>query len=97
MSDSKQAKRYFISGRVQGVGYRYFARAAAEKLHVAGYVRNLVDGRVEVFATGTVAQLGELRKILERGPRFSKVSAVQEESASANPRYEVEFVISPTE
>jgi len=49
---------------------------------VSGFVRNLRDGRVEVFAMATPQQHAELRTMLERGPRFSSVSAVQEESAN---------------
>src|SRR5882672_5854872 len=81
VSETKQAKRYFVSGMVQGVGYRYYTLAAAEKLRVSGFVRNLSDGRVEVFAVGTPQQHGELRSMLERGPRFSSVSEVREEPA----------------
>jgi acylphosphatase len=81
---------------VQGVGYRFFAQAAAEKLCIGGYVRNLWDGRVEVFAMGTPEQHAELRAMLERGPRLSSVSKVQEESATPDPRYEREFFISET-
>jgi acylphosphatase len=82
VSDAKQAKRYFVSGRVQGVGFRYFTQHAAEKLNVSGYVRNRVDGRVEVFAVGTPQQHAELRALLERGPRFSSVEEVREEIAA---------------
>ena len=82
VSDAKQAKRYFVSGRVQGVGFRYFTQHAAEKLSVSGYVRNRVDGRVEVFAVGTPQQHAELRALLERGPRFSSVEEVREEIAA---------------
>ena len=81
---------------VQGVGFRYFTQDAAEKLRVTGYVRNLRDGRVEVFAVGTPQQHAELRSILERGPRFSGVSGVQEEPAAQDPRYDGEFVIIPS-
>jgi acylphosphatase len=81
VSETKQAKRYFVSGMVQGVGYRYYTLAAAEKLRVSGFVRNLSDGRVEVFAVGTPQQHRELRTMLERGPRFSSVSEVREEPA----------------
>ena len=96
MSDTKQAKRYFVSGMVQGVGFRYFTQDAAEKLQVSGYVRNLRDGRVEVFATATPEQHAELRTMLERGPRFSSVSAVQEEPATPDPQYEGAFIINPS-
>jgi len=96
VSDTKLAKRYFVSGMVQGVGFRYFTQDAAEKLHVSGFVRNLRDGRVEVFAVGAPHQHELLRAQLERGPRFSSISSVQEESAAPDPRYEVGFVINPS-
>ena len=96
MSDAKLAKRYFVSGMVQGVGFRYFAQAAAEKLRIHGFVRNLRDGRVEVFAMAAPQQLDELRIMLERGPRFSSVSGVQEEPAAPDPQYEGGFFISPS-
>ena len=96
MNEDKQAKRYFVSGTVQGVGFRYFTQHAAEKLNVSGYVRNLLDGRVEVFAVGTPQQHAQLRATLERGPRFSSVSEVREEAASLDPQYEGDFVIGNT-
>jgi acylphosphatase len=72
------AKRYFIRGRVQGVGYRYFAQRAAVDLQVSGYTRNLDDGRVEVYAVGTPEQLSELAGRLWKGPRFADVRGVEE-------------------
>jgi acylphosphatase len=75
------AKRYYVSGMVQGVGYRYFARGAAMRMGVTGYVRNLRDGRVEVYALGTHARLAAFRAELERGPRGASVSALNEEDA----------------
>jgi len=95
VSEATQAKRYFVSGMVQGVGFRYFAQRAAEKLQVSGFVRNLPDGRVEVFAMGTPRQHSELRAILERGPRLSSVSEVQEELAAPDSQYEGAFFINP--
>jgi acylphosphatase len=84
---------------VQGVGYRFFAQRAAEKLGVCGFARNLQDGRVEVMATGSEEQLESMRKQLERGPRFSKVSGVQEveaqREAQREPLHENAFVIAP--
>ena len=93
MSDAKQAKRYLVSGAVQGVGFRYFAQNAADKLHLAGFVRNLRDGRVEVFAAGTPEQLAQFRAILERGPRFASVTEVREESADMDARFTKDFLI----
>jgi acylphosphatase len=81
---------------VQGVGFRYFTQHAAEKLHVSGFVRNLSDGRVEVFAMGTPQQHKELRAVLERGPRVSSVTDVLEEAAAAEPEYDGGFFINPS-
>jgi acylphosphatase len=76
------ARRYFVRGRVQGVGYRYFAQRAAAQLGVRGYVRNLDDGRVEVYAVGTPEQLSELAGLLWTGPRFGSVRGVEEQEAA---------------
>lgn len=84
MSDALQARRYLVSGLVQGVGFRFFVQHVAESLHVNGWVRNLRDGRVEVLASGTPEQLAKLRTSLERGPRFATVRGVQEEPAGLN-------------
>jgi len=67
-----------VSGRVQGVGYRYFAVSAAEQIGVTGYAKNLADGRVEVYAIGTVEQLREFAQELQRGPRQAAVELVDE-------------------
>ena len=93
MDEPKQARKFLISGSVQGVGFRYFTQRAAAKIKVEGYVKNLGDGRVEVFAMGTAQQLGALHRELKRGPRFSSVTEVREESASSDPQYEHVFVI----
>ena len=96
MSETRLAKRYFVSGMVQGVGFRFFTQRAAEKLRISGFVRNLWDGRVEVFAMGTPQQRKELRALLERGPFGSEVMEVREEPAAAEAQYEDGFVISPS-
>jgi acylphosphatase len=93
VSDTAQARRYFISGMVQGVGYRFFAQHAAEKLRLSGFVRNLRDGRVEVYAVGDPERLAEMRSALERGPRFSSVTDVREETAQLDSRYTKDFII----
>ena len=81
---------------VQGVGFRFFTQRAAEKLHVSGFVRNLWDGRVEVFAMGTAEQHKELRRLLECGPFGSDVRQVVEEPAPVETQYDGSFVINPT-
>lgn len=81
MDHEKQARRYFVSGNVQGVGFRLFVLRVAEKLEISGYARNLFDGRVEVLAIGSDSRLSELKAALERGPRFATVAKVLEEPA----------------
>ena len=93
VSDAKQARRYFVSGIVQGVGFRYFTQHAAHKLGVSGYTRNLPDGRVEVYAIGSAEQLEKLRSALERGPISASVSEVAEEQADTDAGYGRGFVV----
>ena len=81
MRAEKQAKRFFVSGRVQGVGYRYFVIDAAEQMGITGYAKNLGDGRVEVYAVGTIAQLSDFARELQRGPAFASVADVAEVDA----------------
>ena len=78
---------------VQGVGYRYFAQRAARRLGVAGYVKNLRDGRVEVYAIGAAESLDALRAELQRGPQAAQVSGVTEEEAPVDSRFASEFSI----
>lgn len=83
-SDAKSARRWFIRGRVQGVGYRYFAQHAATSLNLSGYASNLDDGRVEVYAAGSPAELDEFAGMLHRGPRFGEVRGVEEQEAEVH-------------
>jgi acylphosphatase len=76
VSEEKLARRYFVSGRVQGVGYRFFTCEAAERHGIGGYARNLRDGRVEVYAVGTDAQLAAFIADLRRGPRVAFVETI---------------------
>jgi len=76
------ARRWFVRGRVQGVGYRYFAQKAAVGLGLTGYTRNLDDGRVEVYAVGREEKLRELGGMLHKGPMWSEVRGVEEQEAS---------------
>ncbi|HVS13693.1 MAG TPA: acylphosphatase [Thermoanaerobaculia bacterium] len=74
-SDARR-ERWLISGRVQGVGYRAFAREVAQELGASGWVRNLRDGRVEAEVTATAAVLAELERELRRGPFASRVDEI---------------------
>ena len=93
MHEKLQAKRFLVSGFVQGVGYRYFAQRAADRIGVHGYVKNRHDGRVEVYALGSAEQLAALRAELQRGPRMASVSGVEEQDAEFLPQYAGEFSI----
>jgi acylphosphatase len=87
----KEARRWFVRGRVQGVGFRYFARNAALGLGLAGYTRNLDDGRVEVYAVGSPDLLSELAAMLHKGPRWSDVRGVDEQEAALEHRSSFEI------
>ena len=76
------AKRYFVRGRVQGVGFRYFVERVATELKLTGYTRNLDDGRVEVYAAGSPANLADLGQRLWKGPRFADVRGVEEQDTA---------------
>jgi acylphosphatase len=72
------ARRLLISGEVQGVGFRFFTQRSAAKHQVRGYVRNLPDGRVEAFVQGNESSVNAFTRDLAAGPRFSKVTEVEE-------------------
>ena len=93
MATAQIARRYVVSGIVQGVGFRYFTQDEAERLHLSGFVRNLRDGRVEVYAIGSPENLVRLRTVIERGPRGAMVQYVAEEFADINPKFAEEFSI----
>jgi acylphosphatase len=74
----KVAKKYVISGRVQGVGFRFFAERAATQLGIRGHVKNCWDGTVEVYAIGDAAPLEEFKRQLAEGPRSGRVTGIEE-------------------
>lgn len=84
--DESAAKRISVTGRVQGVGYRYAARARAYELGVTGWIRNAGDGAVEVFAQGPPRALDPFLAWLSGGPPGAQVEDVEatdvEEDAS---------------
>ena len=71
------AKRYLVSGRVQGVGFRYFAQHSARRVGLDGWVRNTPDGGVEVEAAGEPDALDRFEGELRSGPPGARISAVE--------------------
>jgi len=82
LKDTHAARRYLVRGRVQGVGFRNFAKLVARQLGVLGYARNLADGSVEVYAIGTAAQLSDFNALLYKGPPWAEVHGVEELEAA---------------
>ena len=74
----RAASRFLVSGIVQGVGYRYWTCRAAAGLGLDGWVRNLADGRVEIWAEGPPDLLRALGRSCWEGPRSSEVSDVEQ-------------------
>ena len=72
------ARKFFIRGLVQGVGFRYFVQRSAARHQVRGYVRNLADGRVEAFAQGSDHAVEAFKHDLTAGPTYSSVEEVEE-------------------
>lgn len=89
-----RALRLLIDGTVQGVGYRDWASRTALELGLTGWVRNLADGRVEVWAEGTQEALDALRERAARGPRHAHVIEVRADGVV--PRGAAGFVRRPT-
>ncbi|MGE5327035.1 MAG: acylphosphatase [Deltaproteobacteria bacterium] len=75
---TKIAKQFVVSGRVQGVGFRFFTERVANQLGLRGYVKNRWDGTVEVYAIGDAESLLELQHHLAEGPRSAHVTGIEE-------------------
>jgi acylphosphatase len=88
----KIARKYLISGRVQGVGFRFFAERWANQLGLSGYVKNCWDGTVEAYAVGDAAALEEFKSRLAEGPRSARVDSIHESEEQVNNRYK-RFVV----
>lgn len=78
-------RRYVVSGRVQGVGFRWFTKQSADRHGVRGWVRNLSDGSVEVEATGSEGILGSFENDLRTGPAHSRVDDMTRHTAAPGP------------
>ena len=83
----KVARRFIVSGEVQGVGFRFFAQRVAARHQVTGYVRNLADGTVEAHAEGTPEAVEGFRHDISVGPGHARVSQVEEIAAEPTGLY----------
>ena len=80
------ARRFVVSGQVQGVGFRMFTAAAARRDELRGWVRNLPDGRVEVVCDGDAQSIERFARIIRQGPPGARVDNVESESTTFTAR-----------
>jgi acylphosphatase len=81
------ARRFLITGRVQGVGFRYFTEDVAAREGVTGWVRNLPDGRVEAVVEGEAEAVTRVERAIRQGPRGARVESVQVDTEEPSGRY----------
>lgn len=72
------ARKFLLSGLVQGVGFRFFTQRVAARYQVRGYVRNLADGRVEAWAQGPEKSVEAFKHDITAGPQYSRVDEIEE-------------------
>ena len=80
------SRRYLVNGRVQGVGFRFFAEEAAAREGLHGWVQNLPDGRVEITAEGDAEALERFERRIRQGPRGARVEDVEIDEQAATGR-----------
>ena len=85
---ARKFRRYLVTGRVQGVGFRWFVERETQLIGVGGWVRNRDDGAVEVLASGTDEQLGSLYDKLREGPRAARIDRVEVDDAASFSGYQ---------
>jgi len=73
----KKSIRLYINGTVQGVFFRAFIKENAERYGVKGFVRNLNDGRIEIFLEGKVNEVNKMIEIAKKGPKHSQIRKVE--------------------
>ena len=83
----KKNLHIYLSGKVQGVGFRAFIRQNAKNLSLKGWAKNLSDGRVEVVLSGTKSKLDKILELLEEGPRFARVHNIEVEEKEYQDKY----------
>jgi len=93
MTENIIQKHIFISGRVQGVGFRAFTRKEASSRGITGWVKNLADGRVEIKIKGEREDIKNMIKRIKEGPSFARVDDIEisNEEIENFDRFEVRF------
>ncbi|MCD4818076.1 MAG: acylphosphatase [Candidatus Cloacimonetes bacterium] len=69
--------QFLVSGKVQGVGFRYYTRNAAKEFNIVGYARNTSDGKVKIIAGGSDKDIEQFTESIRQGPTFSQVSKLE--------------------
>ncbi|KUK89918.1 MAG: acylphosphatase [Marinimicrobia bacterium 46_43] len=77
-------RKYVLTGRVQGVGFRWFTKRLADEFGVKGFVRNQYDGSVLVVAQGPRERLETFERLLAEGPSYARVDHMQSEPPDRN-------------
>lgn len=73
----KKSVRLYIDGTVQGVFFRMFVKENAERYNVKGFVRNLEDGRIEVFLEGNADDVNKMIELCRKGPKHAQIRKVE--------------------
>jgi acylphosphatase len=73
----KKSVRLYITGTVQGVFFRAFIKENAEKYDVKGFVRNLEDGRIEIFFEGDADRVNKMVELCEKGPKHAQIKNIE--------------------
>ena len=81
------ARRFYVSGRVQGVGFRYFTEDVAHREGVTGYVRNLADGRVEALIEGDLEAVTRVERAIRSGPAGARIEGIDVEVLTPSGAY----------
>jgi acylphosphatase len=87
MRGMRVARRFVVSGRVTGVGFRYFLQDVARREGLTGVVRNLPDGRVEAVAEGDAESLARFEAAVRRGPSRARVEQVEIDALAPSGQY----------
>lgn len=89
MIENIKTHKAVLSGRVQGVGFRYFVESIASKYDISGYVRNTFDRKVEVVCQGEEEDLKQFIDEVKKGPAFSVITDVKIEEIKDSRKYSI--------